>query len=77
MTHILVQQPGGKLAVWCSTVDNWIVRDATPADIPQIYPDVEPAQIQRWIADSLKNPQARYQDLVEVYRRMGQDWAGA
>lgn len=76
MTHILVKQPGGKLAIWCSTVDNWIVRDATPADIPRLYPDVEPAQIRKWIADSLKNPQADYAELKELYKSLGQDWAG-
>jgi len=37
MGHQIIRQPDGKLAVFSSIVDAWILMDATPADLEDYY----------------------------------------
>lgn len=76
MTHILVKQPNNKLAIWETNVDNFIVVDATAAEVLEYELTREEARIIAWIDDSLKHPQANYADLKQIHSRLGQDWAG-
>lgn len=37
MGHQIIRQPDGKLAVFSSVVDSWILSDATPEDLEDYY----------------------------------------
>jgi hypothetical protein len=37
MGHQIIKQPDGRLAVFSSVVDDWIITDATPAELEDYY----------------------------------------
>lgn len=76
MTHILVKQPNEMLAIWCTDVDNFIVADATAAEVLEYELTREESKIIEWIDSSLKHPQTTYAELKQIHSRLGQDWAG-
>jgi len=74
MTYILVKQPNGKLAIWETDVDNFIVVDATPAEVLEYELTREEAKIIAWIDDSLKHPVSTYAELKQIRDHLGRDW---
>lgn len=77
MTHILVKQPNEKLAIWETEVNNFIVVDATAAEVLEYELTREESRIIEWIAGSLKHPQTTYAELKQIHTHLGQDWADA
>jgi hypothetical protein len=56
MSHQIIQQPDGKLAVFSSVVDTWIVRDATAEELVAWFVEraIEQARVEtRRIVDAV------------------------
>lgn len=37
MSHQIIKQPDGRLAVWSSGVDDWIMYDASPDEVVEFF----------------------------------------
>ena len=50
MGHQIIRQPDGKLAVFSSVVDSWIIMDATPEDLGDYYAEKAAEDARRDVA---------------------------
>ena len=53
MGHQIIQQPDGKLAIFSTGVDSWIVMDATPDEIADYYAERAAADARRSARNTL------------------------
>jgi hypothetical protein len=55
MGHQIIRQPDGKLAVFSSVVDSWIIMDATPEDLGDYYAEKAAEDARRDVARVLEH----------------------
>lgn len=75
MSHQIIKQPDGLLAVFSTVVDAFIITDATPQELEDWYAEQvadEARKRTRWLLGRLQELGAQ-----EVYGRRAYDWSEA
>ena len=77
MGHQIIRQPDGKLAVFSSFTDTWILMDATAADLEDYYAEKAAADARRHAAETLAavlagEPQKVYYQFAMTFEEANQ-----
>ena len=77
MGHQIIRQPDGKLAVFSSFVDSWILMDATPEDLGDYYAEKAAEDARRGVARVLEHvlagePRKAYYQFTMTFEEANQ-----